>query len=82
MITNCFYKFTCGHIAFSRSSRVSYIRDVYKRQGGMRGMLQKGVYTKQNGCALQKLWAADVDADPSMALDEPWLQVYLSLIHI
>ena len=42
----------------------------------MRGMLQKGVYTKQNGCALQKLWAADVDADPSMALDEPWLQVY------
>ena len=37
------------------------------RTGGMRGMLQKGVYTKQNGCALQKLWAADVDADPSMA---------------
>ena len=42
----------------------------------MRGMLQKGVYTKQNGCALQKLWVADVDADPSTALDEPWLQVY------
>lgn len=28
MITNCFYKFTCGHIAFSRSSRVSYIPNV------------------------------------------------------
>ena len=28
MITNCFYKFTCGHIAFSRSSRVSCIRNV------------------------------------------------------
>ena len=46
------------------------------RTGGMRGMLQMGDYTKQNGCALQKLWVADVDADPSTALDEPWLQVY------
>lgn len=46
------------------------------RTGGMRGMLQKGVYTEQNGRALQKLWGADVDADPSAALEEPWLQVY------
>lgn len=46
------------------------------RTGGMCGMLQKGVYTEQNGRALQKLWGADVDADPSAALEEPWLQVY------
>ena len=46
------------------------------RTGGMRGMLREGVYTEQNGGALQRLWAAEVDADPSAALDEPWLQVY------
>lgn len=46
------------------------------RTGGMRGMLEKGVYTKENGCALQKLWAAEADADPNAAHDAPWLQVY------
>ena len=39
------------------------------RTGGMRGMLKEGVYTAENGRALQKLWAADRDADPGAAQD-------------
>ena len=46
------------------------------RTGGIRGMLQEGVYTAENGVALQKLWAADADADPHAAQDAPWLEVY------
>lgn len=46
------------------------------RTGGMRGMLAEGVYTEENGRALQELWAEDRDADPAAAQDKPWLQVY------
>lgn len=50
-------------------------RNVF-RVGGMRGMLEAQVYTRENGRALQKLWELDADADPKAAADTPWLQVY------
>lgn len=46
------------------------------RVGGMRGMLDVGVYTAETGAALRQLWAEDADADPHRAEDIPWLQVY------
>lgn len=46
------------------------------RTGGMRGMLEAGVYSEAAGNALQKLWAADADAGPAGEASEPWLRVY------
>lgn len=46
------------------------------RVGGMRGMLDAGVYTAEAGQTLKALWAAETDADPAQAADKPWLQVY------
>jgi len=46
------------------------------RVGGMRGMLDAGVYTGETGAALRKLWADESDADPKLAEDKPWLAVY------
>lgn len=46
------------------------------RAGGMRGMLEAGVYTGATGMELRRLWAADTDADPREAAGRAWLQVY------
>lgn len=46
------------------------------RVGGMRGMLEAGVYTEAAGAELRTLWAADADADPKEAAGRDWLRVY------
>lgn len=48
------------------------------RVGGMRGMLDAGVYTDETGKALRALWEAETDAAPGEAADKAWLQVYQS----
>lgn len=46
------------------------------RVGGMRGMLEAGVYTEEAGAELRRLWAAETDADPKEAAGREWLRVY------
>lgn len=46
------------------------------RTGGIRGMLDAGVYTAAAGAALRDLWAAEADADPGAADGREWLRVY------
>lgn len=46
------------------------------RVGGMRGMLEAGVYTEEAGAELRRLWAAETDADPKEAAGREWLQIY------
>lgn len=46
------------------------------RVGGMRGMLEAGVYTEASGAELRSLWAAETDADPREAVGRDWLRVY------
>ena len=46
------------------------------RVGGMRGMLEAGVYTRATGAELRALWAAEADADPKEAAGRAWLQIY------
>jgi len=46
------------------------------RVGGIRGMLAEGVYSEEAAEKLRALWAQETDADPKMADDYPWLQVY------
>lgn len=46
------------------------------RVGGMRGMLEAGVYTEEAGAQLRRLWAAETDADPKEAAGREWLQIY------
>lgn len=48
------------------------------RTGGMRGMLEAGVYTEAAGAELRSLWAAETDADPKEAAGRDWLSVYQS----
>ena len=46
------------------------------RVGGMRGMLEAGVYTEEAGAELRRLWAAEADADPKEAAGREWLRIY------
>lgn len=46
------------------------------RVGGIRGMLEAGVYSQEAGRALRSLWEAETDADPSLAREYAWLSVY------
>lgn len=46
------------------------------RVGGMRGMLEAGVYTEASGAELRRLWAAEADADPREAAERDWLAIY------
>lgn len=46
------------------------------RAGGMRGMLEAGVYTEASGAELRTLWEAEADADPQKAVGREWLRVY------
>lgn len=46
------------------------------RVGGMRGMLEAGVYTEAAGAQLRRLWAAEADADPKEAAGREWLRIY------
>lgn len=46
------------------------------RTGGIRGMLDAGVYTKTASTELRGLWAAEADADPKEAAGREWLQIY------
>lgn len=48
------------------------------RIGGMRGMLEAGVYTEAAGSELRRLWAAEADADPKQAVGRNWLSIYQS----
>lgn len=48
------------------------------RVGGMRGMLEAGVYTEEAGAELRRLWAAEADADPKQAVGRNWLSIYQS----
>lgn len=46
------------------------------RVGGMRGMLEAGVYTAVATVGLHAMWAAETDADPMEAARRDWLRVY------
>lgn len=46
------------------------------RVGGLRGMLEAGVYSQNAATTLAELWAAETDADPAAAAHTPWLSVY------
>ena len=46
------------------------------RVGGLRGLIDSGIYEADMGCALRKLWAEEKDADPAATADCPWLRVY------
>lgn len=46
------------------------------RVGGMRGMLEAGVYTEAAGAELRRLWAAETDAAPEETAGRDWLAVY------
>lgn len=46
------------------------------RVGGMRGMLEAGVYTETTGTELRSLWEAEADAEPKEAAGKDWLRIY------
>ena len=46
------------------------------RVGGIRGMLEAGVYSQEASRTLRSLWEAETDADPSLAREYAWLSVY------
>lgn len=46
------------------------------RVGGLRGMLEAGVYSGEAAAKLKELWEAETDADPALAAECPWLAVY------
>lgn len=46
------------------------------RVGGIRGMLEAGVYTAVATVGLHAMWAAESDADPMEAARRDWLRVY------
>ncbi len=48
------------------------------RVGGIRGMLEAGVYSGASGDALRELWASETDSDPKQAEDLDWLSIYQS----
>lgn len=46
------------------------------RCGGLRGLLDAGVYERAQADALRALWESDADADPAMTARYPWLAAY------
>lgn len=46
------------------------------RAGGMRGLVQNGLYTKERGDAARAYQLEDRDADPALAAEYPWMAVY------
>ncbi len=46
------------------------------RQGGLMGLRDRGLITKDISARLRALWEADADADPAAARDMPWLEIY------
>ena len=46
------------------------------RLGGVRGMLQEGVYNPENAATLKELQLADTDSEPKMVEEHPWLAAY------
>jgi len=46
------------------------------RQGGMRGLVQNGVYTAARGDAVRAWQKADRDADPALRTEYPWMAAY------
>ncbi len=46
------------------------------RTGGLKGLLDAGVYTGEAAAALRGLWEAETDADPGEAAGREWLAVY------
>ncbi|MDO4837704.1 MAG: adenylylsulfate kinase [Clostridia bacterium] len=46
------------------------------RVGGLRGLLDSGRYTDDMGQTLRSLWQDEVDCDPAMVQQYPWLGAY------
>ena len=46
------------------------------RTGGLRGLVDSGMYTQEMAKELAQLWAEEKDADPALAAQLPWLGVY------
>lgn len=46
------------------------------RQGGLRGLVNRGLLTPAVTAKLREQWADENDADPAAAQAEPWLAVY------
>ena len=46
------------------------------RQGGMRGLVRGGVYTRENGEALHAFLLDGRDADPALTAGHPWMETY------
>ncbi|HPF86840.1 MAG TPA: adenylylsulfate kinase [Candidatus Limiplasma sp.] len=46
------------------------------RQGGMRGLVQNGLYTMQRGDIVRAYQRGERDADPSLAIEQPWMAAY------
>lgn len=44
--------------------------------GGLRGLVDSGVYTDDMGRTLKGLWQQETDAEPAMCKEYPWLAVY------
>ena len=47
------------------------------RVAGIRGMLTEGVYTDENGQILRELQEKELDPDPKMINEYPWLETYI-----
>lgn len=46
------------------------------RAGGMRGLVQNGLYTKERGDAARAFQLEDRDADPALTAEHPWMAAY------
>ncbi len=46
------------------------------RVGGLRGLLNSGLYTDDMGQTLRRLWQDEVDCDPAAMQQYPWLNAY------
>jgi len=46
------------------------------RQGGLRGLVDRGLIAPEVSARLRQLWADERDADPAAAREYPWLSVY------
>lgn len=44
--------------------------------GGLRGLVDSGVYTDDMGRTLKGLWQQETDAEPAMCKEYPWLAIY------
>ena len=47
------------------------------RRAGIRGMLLEGVYTEERGQVLRELQEREVDPDPKLIAEYPWLSSYI-----